>query len=166
MPIPKTGIGHRHKTKRGRHTTAGIIGKQSYEATPEEALSAYYIVKRQICLTLYNNYALLARYRERPSPRNLRRLANGVIDAYSHLFPKISKLKDCKKIEADLKGIDEYLGGFKEGVDLDPAQWVKWFKATTQGIESMGVTAITKPTTREGSELTEGTLFDDIIPEE
>ena len=72
---------------------------------------------------------------------------------------------DKKDIEKDFKGIEKYILTMPEDDDLDPATWTRYFKAAIMGVEAMGVTKIMLPTTREGHELTEGTLLDDIEPE-
>lgn len=126
--------------------------KPMYEAnTPEEALPAWVLVKRQTLSQLYLNDSLLANYRHRPNSRNLKRLVNGVLNLYGLVRPKLPKLKDCEELTKQLKGIEQFTAEIPD--DPDPKQWIAWHFVTTDAVEAIGITRITKPTEREGSEL-------------
>ena len=110
-------------------------------------------------LRLYETHFYLINYRRRPNTRNLRQFANGVVDLYLLCEPKIDKIKkkDRERIKSKLEGIERYLVDIP--TDLDPVEWSGYFLGVIDAIEAIGVTKIMMPSTRDGYEMLEGTVF-------
>lgn len=133
---------------------------KQYEAqTPEEALPAWVLVKRQTLATLYVTHELLKEYRRRPGRKNLRRFANNVLDLYLLVKPKLPKLKDGKKLIPRFEGIEEHLAELPE--DIDAKEFIGYFNAEIDAIEAIGITKIMLPSTRWGAEMIEGTILEE-----
>lgn len=98
-------------------------------------------------------------YRRRQTPRHAKAFANSVLDLYLLCKPKISKIsaRDRNRIKPMLEGIDDFLAEVPDEPDIK--QWAKYFDATIELVEAIGVTKITLPTTREGYEMLEGTVY-------
>ena len=132
------------------------MAKQYEAQTPEEALPAWVLVKRQIVGRLYITQDYLVQYRKRNTSRNLKRLANNILDLYLLVKPKLKKIKHGKTFIKEFEGIEDQLAGI---TNLDAKQWINWFNTCIEAIEEMGVTRITMPSSRVGAELVEGTLM-------
>ena len=136
------------------------MAKQYEAQTPEEALPAWVLVKRQIVGRLYITQAQLVIYRKRKNSRNLKRLANGILDLYLLVKPKLKKIRKGKDFIEKFDGIDEQLADITQ---TDARVWINWFNVCIDAIEEMGVTRITMPSSRIGAELAEGTLMAGLV---
>jgi len=136
------------------------MAKQYEAQTPEEALPAWVLVKRQIVGRLYLTQDDLQVYRKRNNSRNLKRLANSILDLYLLVKPKLKKINHGKQFIKDFNGIEEQLGTITE---TDAKVWLKWLGTCIEAIEEMGVTKITMPSSRVGAELVEGTLMAGLV---
>lgn len=112
---------------------------------------------------LYQDHDLLREYRRRPTPRNLRAFANGVLDLYMLVKDKAPKVKDAKALLPKMAGLEKYQANLPE--DLDPVEWSNYFSTLISVVEAIGITKIMLPSTRAGAELLEGTVMAQYIEE-